>query len=106
MDREPAGTSAAEVLRVLRTLERAGCRVWLAGGWGVDALAGRQTRPHRDVDLAHDAGGEAAALAALAGLGYAVETDWRPVRAELVAGDEERRVDLHPVEFDSRGNGR
>src|SRR4051794_40112845 len=106
MDPEPAGTSTAEVLRVLRALEQAGCRAWVGGGWGVDALAGRQTRPHRDVDLALDAGGEAAALAALAGLGYAVETDWRPVRVELVAGDGERRVDLHPVEFDGRGNGR
>lgn len=28
-----------------------GISVWLDGGWGVDALLGRQTRPHNDIDL-------------------------------------------------------
>jgi len=94
----------AEVHRVLDALATAGCRAWVAGGWGVDALVGRQTRPHRDLDLALDATGEAAALAALARLGYAVETDWRPVRVELAAPGG-RWVDLHPVAFDAQGRG-
>jgi len=25
--------------------------IWIAGGWGVDALIGHQTRPHNDFDL-------------------------------------------------------
>ncbi|WP_369334184.1 nucleotidyltransferase domain-containing protein [Amycolatopsis camponoti] len=41
----PAGT----VLRVLDAVHPA--RVWLAGGWGIDALLGRRTREHRDLDL-------------------------------------------------------
>lgn len=94
----------AEVHRVLDALAAAGSRAWVAGGWGVDALVGRQTRPHRDLDLALDATGEAAALGALAPLGYAVETDWRPVRVELAAPGG-RWVDLHPVSFDARGGG-
>lgn len=93
--------SAAEVLRVLALLERA----WVAGGWGVDALVGEQTREHRDLDLALDARHEAAALEALARIGYAIETDWRPARVELAAADE-RWVDLHPVTFDAHGHGR
>ncbi|MET0435795.1 MAG: amino acid transporter [Cellulomonas sp.] len=95
---------ADEVHRVLDALAAAGCRAWVAGGWGVDALAGRQTRPHRDLDLAVDATGEGAALAALARLGYAVETDWRPVRVELAAPGS-GWVDLHPVAFDGTGRG-
>ena len=95
----------ADVLAVLDALERAGCRVWVGGGWGVDALAGRQTRPHRDLDLAVDAGHEAAAIGALEALGFVVETDWRPVRVELAA-DARRWVDLHPVVFDADGDGR
>src|SRR4051794_25159397 len=74
-----------EVLEVLTALEEAGCRFWIAGGWGVDALVGAQTREHRDLDLAIDAAREAGVLAALAGLGYAVETDWRPARVQLAA---------------------
>jgi lincosamide nucleotidyltransferase A/C/D/E len=93
-----------EVFAVLDALDRAGVRHWVSGGWGVDALVGRQTRPHRDLDLAVDADHEAAALVALASLGYGVETDWRPVRVEVGApGD--RWVDVHPVRFDADGYG-
>ncbi|WP_129336631.1 nucleotidyltransferase domain-containing protein [Cellulomonas endophytica] len=89
---------ADEVLRVLDALAAAGARAWVSGGWGVDALVGRRTRPHRDLDLALDAADEAQALTALAALGYAVETDHRPVRVELAATGQ-RWVDLHPVAF-------
>jgi len=95
----------AEVLEVLADLCGAGCRIWVAGGWGVDALVGHQTRPHRDMDLAVDADHEAAAIATLERRGYHIETDWLPVRMELAAPDR-GWVDLHPVVFDSSGHGR
>ena len=101
----PPGTTAADVLAVLDALAHARCPAWVGGGWGVDALVGRQTRPHRDLDLAIDADREAAAMETLEALGFAVETDWRPVRVELVAAAG-RRVDLHPVAFESDGSGR
>jgi hypothetical protein len=41
---------AADVIQVLEALDGAGVRHWVGGGWGVAALAGRQTRPHRDLD--------------------------------------------------------
>jgi lincosamide nucleotidyltransferase A/C/D/E len=94
-----------EVLGVLAALTEAGCSVWVAGGWGVDALVGRQTRLHRDLDLALDALHETVALRTLERRGYRVETDWRPVRVELVA-ERRGRVDVHPVVFDTTGHGR
>jgi lincosamide nucleotidyltransferase A/C/D/E len=93
-----------EVLGVA-DLTEAGCSVWVAGGWGVDALVGRQTRLHRDLDLALDARNETDALRALEHRGYRVETDWRPVRVELVA-EGRGWVDVHPVVFDATGHGR
>src|SRR4051794_38339137 len=33
---------ARSVLEVLSSLEAAGCRVWVAGGWGVDAIVGER----------------------------------------------------------------
>ncbi|WP_327001976.1 hypothetical protein OHA72_43680 [Dactylosporangium sp. NBC_01737] len=90
---------------MLDALAAAGCPCWISGGWGVDALVGRQTRPHRDLDLAVDASREADAMRALAALGYTVETDWRPVRVEVVEPGE-GRVDVHPVAFDGTGDGR
>jgi lincosamide nucleotidyltransferase A/C/D/E len=96
---------ARAVLDALSSLSDAGCRAWVAGGWGVDALLGEQTREHRDLDLALDADGELSALTALGALGYVVETDWRPSRVELAAPGS-RWVDLHPVRFTADGHGR
>jgi lincosamide nucleotidyltransferase A/C/D/E len=78
--------------------------VSLEGGWGVDALAGRPTRRHRDVDLDVDAVQEPLVLAVLDGLGYRIATDQRPTRVELAAADGSR-VDMHPLVFDDEGNG-
>lgn len=96
---------AVEVVQVLDALDAAGVRHWVGGGWGVAALAGRQTRPHRDLDLNVDAADLDRCLAVLGPLGYAAETDWLPSRIELRApGD--RWVDVHPVAFGQDGHGR
>jgi lincosamide nucleotidyltransferase A/C/D/E len=95
----------SDVLSVSSRLTAAGIRHWVGGGWGVDALVGRPTRPHRDLDLAVDAERFDESVRLLAGLGYRPETDWLPIRLEL-AGDGERWVDLHPVAFDADGDGR
>jgi lincosamide nucleotidyltransferase A/C/D/E len=96
--------SAAEVLRVLEVLQAADLRVWLDGGWGVDALLGEETRPHDDVDLVVELGAMAEVLASLGTLGYAVHEDLSPVRVVLRRADG-RQADLHPVTFDDDGTG-
>ncbi|MFE1960267.1 nucleotidyltransferase domain-containing protein [Streptomyces sp. NPDC059479] len=97
--------NTSDVFEALDALQSAGVPCWVAGGWGVDILVGRQTRPHRDLDLAVDAAHEADALGALELLGYRIETEQRPARVELAAGGQ-RWVDLHPVAFDDEGLGR
>ena len=42
---------ATDVLKLLDALNANHLRVWLDGGWGVDALIGEETRQHGDVDL-------------------------------------------------------
>jgi lincosamide nucleotidyltransferase A/C/D/E len=44
-------TPAWRVLALLDLLATAEIRVWVGGGWGVDALLGRRTRRHCDLDL-------------------------------------------------------
>ncbi len=73
------------------------------GGWAVDALVGRETRPHRDLDVFLDELALGDALAALRERGYAVVDDWLPVRIELAAGD--RTIDLHPMRILPGGDG-
>jgi len=94
-----------DVVRVLDELESRRVRYWVAGGWGVAALAGGQTRTHRDLDLAVDADTLPACLQGVASLGYVPETDWLPVRVEYAAVGE-LWVDVHPVTFDDAGHGR
>ncbi len=37
---DDGGMPLAEVLAVVQVLQAADCRVWVAGGWGVDAWSG------------------------------------------------------------------
>lgn len=99
------GMQIVEVCQILAELREAGCRVWVAGGWGVDALVERQTRMHRDLDLTVRAKDEGKVVGVLERRGYHLETDWRPVRVEFAAADM-GWVDLHPVVFDDLGHGR
>ncbi|ROQ65651.1 lincosamide nucleotidyltransferase A/C/D/E [Streptomyces sp. 840.1] len=95
--------STAEVLSVLSVLREAGTDVVIAGGWGVDALIGAETREHRDLDLLHREEQEPALLAALTAAGYTQTLDWRPARFVLShpAGTE---IDLHPLRFAPDGS--
>lgn len=42
----------ADVVAAVDALDDLGVEWWMLGGWGVDALLGEQTRPHRDLDVA------------------------------------------------------
>jgi lincosamide nucleotidyltransferase A/C/D/E len=95
---------AAQVLALFRDFERSGWRVWAAGGWAVDAVVGRQTRPHRDLDIAVDASQLAGITSHLQGLGYRITIDERPSRLELTDADG-AAVDIHPVSFAPDGTG-
>lgn len=91
------------MLSVLALLRRAGADVWVGGGWGIDALLGRRTREHRDLDLMHRREQEPALVAALVEAGFAQTLDWRPVRFVVAHGDG-REIDLHPLVFADDGS--
>jgi lincosamide nucleotidyltransferase A/C/D/E len=42
---------AEDVICIYERLLTNGIQVWLTGGWGIDALLGGQTRPHKDIDV-------------------------------------------------------
>ncbi|ROP35847.1 nucleotidyltransferase domain-containing protein [Saccharothrix texasensis] len=92
-----------DVLEILDVLGRAGGDVWIGGGWGIDALLGRQTRPHRDLDLVHRRDQEQAVVEALAAAGFTETLDWRPVRF-VVTDAKGREIDLHPLVFAPDGS--
>lgn len=98
-----AGMPAEEVLAVVDWLEARGAVHVITGGWAVDALVGRATRPHRDLDVIVEAGACDGLARWLRGRGYEVVVDWLPIRVELRRG--RCGVDLHPMEVDGCGDG-
>jgi 2'-5' RNA ligase len=94
----------ASVEAIIDALEQAGIRFWLSGGWGVDALAGAESRLHRDLDLVVDRSEVVTLTDVLAALGYKewyrIESD-RVLHARIVLHDHDvagRAVDIHPVD--------
>lgn len=102
-DAEMPGMTAAEVAAVIRCLEARQVTYQVNGGWAVDALVGRQTRPHGDLDVFCDETEVPHLLDWLSRRGYTITEDWRPVRVELTAGDS--RVDVHPMRILPSGDG-
>jgi lincosamide nucleotidyltransferase A/C/D/E len=97
---------ATDVIEIVRLLHDGGCGVWVGGGWGIDALIGEVTRPHRDLDLMHDATQEPAVINLLKNAGFAEQHDivpGRPVRFVMRHPDE-RELDLHPLTFQPDGS--
>ncbi len=95
--------TSTDVSAVLAVLQEAAIDVWVGGGWGIDALVGSQTRPHRDLDLMHRCEQEPAIIAALAKIGYCESVDWRPVRFVVTDGNG-NEIDLHPLAFAPDGS--
>ena len=94
-----------DLFEVLDMIEQLGIRYWLDGGWGVDALVGRQTREHRDVDINFDAACTEKLRQKLEEKGYEVVTDWSPVRIELYH-PQLSYIDIHPFVLKEDGTAK
>jgi lincosamide nucleotidyltransferase A/C/D/E len=98
--------SEADVLEVLGWVADLGVDAWLDGGWGVDALVGRQTRSHGDLDLVIEARHEHAFVERLREHGFAHVPMWYTTDAHTVWRDAGgRTVDLHLIVIDGNGDG-
>jgi lincosamide nucleotidyltransferase A/C/D/E len=96
--------TADRVIEILDVLGAGGVAASVDGGWGVDALLGRETRPHEDLDLIVALDEVEAIQSALRPLGFTLAEDHLPVRFVLrdPAG---AQLDFHTVTFDAEGGG-
>lgn len=81
-------------------------RLWIDGGWAVDALLCQPTRPHGDLDIVVQKQDVEHTRDVLKELGYKdqMDVDTRP--SNFVMADEAgHEIDLHVIEFDEDGNG-
>ncbi len=96
-------TSSA-LLDLLRLLEAAEIETWLDGGWGVDALLGVQTRPHKDVDIIARVRDLPRIRDVLQARGFSEQPGGTPSNFVL-ADASGLEVDIHAVRFDENGDG-
>ena len=96
--------SAQDVVKLYDLLEANGIHVCIDGGWGVDALLGRQTRAHGDLDIAIQHKDVPKLRELLAAKGYREVSRPDTRDCNFVLGDDRgREVDVHSYTFDSAG---
>jgi len=100
------GMTSADVIEIYSTLTELGIYIWIDGGWGVDALVGWQTRPHKDLDIVIEDHNVVRFERFLASRRY------RRTKREIerpfnfvLADDKVREIDVHVISLDERGNG-
>lgn len=94
-----------DVLAFVQLLDRHNIGVYIDGGWGVDALLGRQTRVHSDLDIAVEHKDVPQIRALLEAQGYrdVPRDDTRD--CNFVLGDDAGHlIDVHSYTFDAEGN--
>lgn len=97
---------AEEVIALYKLFEKNGIKVWLDGGWGVDALLGKQTRSHGDIDIVVQEKDIPEIRQMLENKGYKDVSRDDTRTWNFVLGDGNgHEVDVHVVVLDSEGNG-
>jgi lincosamide nucleotidyltransferase A/C/D/E len=98
--------TAGDVCSFLDLMAGRAIRVWLDGGWAVDALLGSQTRPHGDLDIVIEQRDLEEAVASLRHRGY-TDVPRDDTRAwNFVLGDDAgHEIDFHVIVLDEDGRG-
>ena len=116
--------TAEDLVDLYSGLVARGVRLWVDGGWGIDALLGRQTRPHKDFDAIAAFEDLPALTGFLSGRGFSLKLIWEenrwtpcPVPPALVGRERPaaeaatafvledasgREIDFHIVRFDGQ----
>lgn len=100
---EEKSMTAKDVIDLYAKLENLGVKIWVDGGWSVDALLGKQLRPHKDLDIAIQCKDVPRLREILAAQGYQQvreDSQWNFVLAD----DKDHEVDVHAFIYDDKGN--
>ena len=93
---------AGDVITLLKLLEEEKIGVVVDGGWGVDALLGRQSRPHEDLDIAIEHKDVPKLRKPFEGKGYKEVPQPESSDFNFVLGNTlGQKVDVHSYTFDA-----
>jgi lincosamide nucleotidyltransferase A/C/D/E len=108
---------ANDVISMYQHLLNHDIQIWLIGGWGIDALLGEQTRPHKDLDVIMLLDDIVRMRELLARDGYDLKELWSENRwavdalgtetatAFVLWDSEGRELDAHAMSLDDQGHG-
>ena len=108
---------AQDVISLYKRLSADGIPVWLTGGWGIDALLGEQTRPHKDLDVIMLLDDVVRMGELLGRDGYRLKELWsenlwaidaygnKAATAFVLRDSKGRELDAHALRLDDLGNG-
>ncbi len=97
---------ATDVISLYEICLQNAITIWIDGGWGVDALLGYQSRPHKDLDIAIQEKDVSKLRELLQGKGYKEIKLATAKPHNFVLGDESRHeIDVHVIVLDANGNG-
>lgn len=94
-----------------------GIPIWLSGGWGIDALLGEPTRPHKDLDAIVLLDDMLPMCEFLAKVGFHLKELWsenawtldregnQTATAFVLQDPLGRELDVHAIRLDEHGNG-
>lgn len=109
--------SPEDALRIYNLLVSHHIQVWIVGGWGIDALLGEQTRPHKDLDILMLLDDVLHMRELLSCKGFSLKELWSENRQAIDARGNEtatafvlrdpqgREIDAHALVFDAQGCG-
>ena len=109
--------STEDAVLIYKLLAANGIQAWLTGGWGIDALLGEQTRPHKDLDVIVLVDDTLRLRQLLSGEGFGLKELWsenlwtrdpqatRTPTAFVLHDAGGREIDVHAMRLDGLGNG-
>jgi lincosamide nucleotidyltransferase A/C/D/E len=97
---------AVDVLDLHNALQGIGVEIWIDGGWGVDALLEKQTRPHQDLDIAIQQKDVTKLVELLDAHGFQeIKLEIRRPHNFVLADNNGHEIDVHVIVLDEHGNG-
>ena len=95
-----------DVIDLYNKLENLNIKIWIDGGWGVDALRGKQTRFHKDLDITIQQKDIAVFGRILEELGYnEIKLDIALPHNFVLADEYSNEIDVHVIILNDKGDG-
>jgi len=97
---------ATDVISLYELFRKNGITIWIDGGWGVDALLGQQTRPHKDLDITIQQKDVPRLRELLQNKGYQdVKLEIARPHNFVLRDRKGHEIDVHVIVLDAKGNG-